>query len=191
MRMGRLSPGPTRRVARSRVRLAGIVVVLLARTGARQPDPARATAVPPRRPVASPADTLLDPAVLRNLSQLRGTVEVSLTASVVRTALRPGCADRGVRVQRQRARTDSGRQRGRPGRRSLSQRTSSARTIPFTCTASSSRSLNVRAHGTVRVIVRYDDFPGLWMYHCHILDHEEHGMMGVLEVRSPRRRKGS
>jgi FtsP/CotA-like multicopper oxidase with cupredoxin domain len=45
--------------------------------------------------------------------------------------------------------------------------------------------VNVRKHEIVRVIVRYDDFPGLWMYHCHILDHEDHGMMGVLEVRAP------
>jgi FtsP/CotA-like multicopper oxidase with cupredoxin domain len=42
--------------------------------------------------------------------------------------------------------------------------------------------VNVRRHETVRFIVRYDDFPGRWMFHCHILDHEDHGMMGVLEV---------
>jgi FtsP/CotA-like multicopper oxidase with cupredoxin domain len=42
--------------------------------------------------------------------------------------------------------------------------------------------VNVRRHETVRFIVRYDDFPGQWMFHCHILDHEDHGMMGVLEV---------
>jgi FtsP/CotA-like multicopper oxidase with cupredoxin domain len=29
------------------------------------------------------------------------------------------------------------------------------------------------------------------MYHCHILDHEDHGMMGVLEVRPPQPRQGS
>ena len=43
--------------------------------------------------------------------------------------------------------------------------------------------VNVKKHESVRIIVRYDDFPGLWMYHCHILDHEDHGMMGVLEIR--------
>ena len=42
--------------------------------------------------------------------------------------------------------------------------------------------VNVRKHETVRFIVRYDDFPGDWMFHCHILDHEDHGMMGVLRV---------
>ena len=43
--------------------------------------------------------------------------------------------------------------------------------------------VNVPKHQTARFIVRYDDFPGKWMFHCHILDHEDHGMMGVLEVR--------
>lgn len=42
--------------------------------------------------------------------------------------------------------------------------------------------VNVRKHETVRFIVRYDDFAGKWMFHCHILDHEDHGMMGVLDV---------
>jgi FtsP/CotA-like multicopper oxidase with cupredoxin domain len=42
--------------------------------------------------------------------------------------------------------------------------------------------LNIPRHSTARIIVRYDDFPGKWMFHCHILDHEDHGMMGVLEV---------
>jgi FtsP/CotA-like multicopper oxidase with cupredoxin domain len=44
-------------------------------------------------------------------------------------------------------------------------------------------SVNVPKHETVRFIVRFEDFPGLWMYHCHILNHEDEGMMGVLEVR--------
>jgi FtsP/CotA-like multicopper oxidase with cupredoxin domain len=43
--------------------------------------------------------------------------------------------------------------------------------------------VNVPRHETARFIVRYDRFPGKWMFHCHILDHEDHGMMGVLEVR--------
>ncbi len=42
--------------------------------------------------------------------------------------------------------------------------------------------VNVPRHETVRFIVRYDDFPGKWMFHCHILDHEDHGMMGILQV---------
>jgi FtsP/CotA-like multicopper oxidase with cupredoxin domain len=43
--------------------------------------------------------------------------------------------------------------------------------------------LNIPKHTSARIIVRYDDYPGKWMFHCHILDHEDHGMMGVLEVR--------
>ena len=43
--------------------------------------------------------------------------------------------------------------------------------------------VNVPKHQTVRFIVRYENYPGKWMFHCHILDHEDHGMMGVLEVR--------
>jgi bilirubin oxidase len=43
--------------------------------------------------------------------------------------------------------------------------------------------VNVPRHERVRFVVRYDDHPGKWMFHCHILDHEDHGMMGILEVR--------
>jgi FtsP/CotA-like multicopper oxidase with cupredoxin domain len=43
--------------------------------------------------------------------------------------------------------------------------------------------VNVPKRQVVRFIVRYDNYPGKWMFHCHILDHEDHGMMGVLEVR--------
>ncbi|MGI9078919.1 MAG: multicopper oxidase family protein [Gemmatimonadaceae bacterium] len=42
--------------------------------------------------------------------------------------------------------------------------------------------VNVPKHGTARFIVRYAKYPGKWMFHCHILDHEDHGMMGVLQV---------
>jgi FtsP/CotA-like multicopper oxidase with cupredoxin domain len=38
---------------------------------------------------------------------------------------------------------------------------------------------------TLRIIVRYDDRPGvegLWMFHCHILDHAEGGLMGMVEI---------
>jgi len=43
--------------------------------------------------------------------------------------------------------------------------------------------VNVPKHETVRLIVQFDDYPGLWMFHCHILDHEDAGMMGVLQVK--------
>ena len=43
--------------------------------------------------------------------------------------------------------------------------------------------VNVPKHQTVRFVVRYERYPGKWMFHCHILDHEDHGMMGVLEIK--------
>jgi FtsP/CotA-like multicopper oxidase with cupredoxin domain len=40
--------------------------------------------------------------------------------------------------------------------------------------------LNVPNHSLQRFAVRYDDRPGDWMFHCHILEHAELGMMGML-----------
>ncbi|UER55506.1 multicopper oxidase family protein [Kineosporiaceae bacterium SCSIO 59966] len=40
--------------------------------------------------------------------------------------------------------------------------------------------VNVPAGRTVTLRVRFADFPGLTVYHCHILDHEDLGMMGTL-----------
>jgi spore coat protein A len=34
-----------------------------------------------------------------------------------------------------------------------------------------------------RVITRFEDFQGLFPYHCHILEHEDHEMMRQFEVR--------
>jgi suppressor of ftsI len=42
--------------------------------------------------------------------------------------------------------------------------------------------VNVPKKETVRLIVRFADRPGKWMIHCHILDHEDQGMMGILQV---------
>ena len=43
--------------------------------------------------------------------------------------------------------------------------------------------VNVPARGTARVRIAFDDFAGRTVYHCHILDHEDNGMMGVIEAR--------
>lgn len=43
--------------------------------------------------------------------------------------------------------------------------------------------VNVPARSQVRVRIAFDDFAGRSVYHCHILDHEDQGMMGVVEVR--------
>jgi FtsP/CotA-like multicopper oxidase with cupredoxin domain len=42
--------------------------------------------------------------------------------------------------------------------------------------------LNVPALQTVRIRMQLDDHPGMWMFHCHILEHAERGMMGELQV---------
>lgn len=34
----------------------------------------------------------------------------------------------------------------------------------------------------LRFVVRYDGFPGMWMLHCHILEHAERGMMTMIDV---------
>ncbi|WP_437936984.1 multicopper oxidase domain-containing protein [Sorangium sp. So ce341] len=34
---------------------------------------------------------------------------------------------------------------------------------------------------TVRIVTRFDE-PGMWMYHCHIPEHTERGMMGEIHV---------
>ena len=42
--------------------------------------------------------------------------------------------------------------------------------------------VNVPKHSSVRIVIHFADYPGKWMYHCHILDHEDEGMMGILEL---------
>jgi FtsP/CotA-like multicopper oxidase with cupredoxin domain len=42
--------------------------------------------------------------------------------------------------------------------------------------------VNVPVKQTVKIAVRYDNRPGMWMFHCHILDHADAGMMGMLHL---------
>lgn len=35
---------------------------------------------------------------------------------------------------------------------------------------------------TVQIISRFHDYTGIYMYHCHLLEHEDDGMMGQFEV---------
>jgi FtsP/CotA-like multicopper oxidase with cupredoxin domain len=42
--------------------------------------------------------------------------------------------------------------------------------------------IDVPPLSAVKLGVHYDDRPGMWMFHCHILDHSEAGMMGMLHV---------
>ncbi|GAA1348552.1 multicopper oxidase domain-containing protein [Arthrobacter roseus] len=43
--------------------------------------------------------------------------------------------------------------------------------------------VNVPARRQVKVLIAFGDFPGRTVYHCHILDHEDQGMMGTVEAR--------
>jgi FtsP/CotA-like multicopper oxidase with cupredoxin domain len=40
----------------------------------------------------------------------------------------------------------------------------------------------LRGSERVRIAFRPDDRPGMWMFHCHILEHVHGGMMGILDV---------
>lgn len=42
--------------------------------------------------------------------------------------------------------------------------------------------VRVPVDGKLRLAVRYDARPGMWMFHCHILDHADLGMMGMLDL---------
>jgi FtsP/CotA-like multicopper oxidase with cupredoxin domain len=44
--------------------------------------------------------------------------------------------------------------------------------------------VNLRKNDRVKIAVPLRDFTGLTVYHCHIVEHEDRGMMGTLEVRA-------
>lgn len=44
--------------------------------------------------------------------------------------------------------------------------------------------LRVRAHETVRIRIPFRDYAGKTVYHCHVLDHEDLDMMGMVEIRA-------
>ena len=43
----------------------------------------------------------------------------------------------------------------------------------------------VRAGTRLAVRTAFRDYAGVSMYHCHILDHEDLGMMGTLQIAAP------
>ena len=47
---------------------------------------------------------------------------------------------------------------------------------------SSEDTTRVPPFGEITMRTRYLDFPGRWVYHCHILLHEDHGMMGTVRA---------
>ncbi len=42
--------------------------------------------------------------------------------------------------------------------------------------------VDVPVDSSIRIAIAFDERPGAWMYHCHILDHADAGMMGHLHV---------
>ncbi|NEQ53774.1 MAG: multicopper oxidase family protein [Leptolyngbya sp. SIO3F4] len=42
--------------------------------------------------------------------------------------------------------------------------------------------VSIKGYETVTLRVRFEDFVGRTVYHCHILDHEDQGMMGIVEI---------
>ena len=41
---------------------------------------------------------------------------------------------------------------------------------------------------TVRLAVRFDERPGTWLFHCHILDHADGGLLSAVSTSTCRRR---
>ncbi len=42
--------------------------------------------------------------------------------------------------------------------------------------------VNVKSKETVQILVPFAEFIGITVFHCHIVEHEERGMMGVIEI---------
>jgi hypothetical protein len=45
--------------------------------------------------------------------------------------------------------------------------------------------LDVVGHTTSSIIVRFEGYTGRYVFHCHMLEHAEHMMMGQFEVVAP------
>ncbi len=45
--------------------------------------------------------------------------------------------------------------------------------------------IDIPVDGQRKFAVEFDNRPGTWMFHCHILDHADAGMMGMLDVVGP------
>ena len=46
--------------------------------------------------------------------------------------------------------------------------------------------IGVNPGETVRILVKFD-LPGIYMYHCHILEHEDGGMMAQIDIVDPKK----
>lgn len=45
--------------------------------------------------------------------------------------------------------------------------------------------VSISPNGSVKLRTRFTDFTGKFVFHCHVLHHEDHGMMSVVEVVDP------
>jgi len=45
--------------------------------------------------------------------------------------------------------------------------------------------VDIHVEGETRIAIHFDERPGMWMTHCHILDHADAGMMTMVEVVDP------
>jgi len=45
--------------------------------------------------------------------------------------------------------------------------------------------VDVHVGGETKIAVHFDERPGMWMFHCHILDHADLGMMNMVHVSDP------
>ncbi|HEX9376026.1 MAG TPA: multicopper oxidase domain-containing protein [Actinomycetota bacterium] len=43
----------------------------------------------------------------------------------------------------------------------------------------------IPTHGSVVILIEFDDFVGKTVFHCHILAHEDHGMMATIQISKP------
>ena len=50
--------------------------------------------------------------------------------------------------------------------------------------------VNVKPNQRKRFRVRFEDYPGRTVYHCHIVTHGDQGMMAVIEMEEPLARLG-
>jgi hypothetical protein len=60
-------------------------------------------------------------------------------------------------------------------------------TVPSGGTVAVSGSRTVTVGGYFKMRTRFADFPGVFVLHCHILAHEDRGMMTIVSVAVPKR----
>lgn len=53
---------------------------------------------------------------------------------------------------------------------------------PFATHAGWKDTVNVPAMGSARIIVRFTDYAGKYVFHCHVLEHEDHAMMARVDI---------